>query len=92
MIRFPDGFVKTHWPGYFWHLPSQRLYSIKSGTLKELKLYKELWYRMNGRMVREQEPNYQLSLSGRRVTVRLTQLQKLKEPTHPQTLNFIPYA
>jgi len=91
-VQFPEGFVKTYWPGYFWHVPSQTLYSIKSGVLTELKRREEFWYRLGGRMIRERIPNYQLSLRGRRVTVTLDRLQQLKIPEHAQVLDFIPYS
>lgn len=41
MVRLPEGFVSTKYPGYFWNIQEQHLYSIKiGGILKPLKLYK----------------------------------------------------
>ncbi len=39
----PIGFIPIHeskYPGYFWDLIENKLYSIKSGTLKPLKMTK----------------------------------------------------
>jgi hypothetical protein len=36
MITFPEEFIETSVPGYFWSIKEQKLYSIKSGQLKIL--------------------------------------------------------
>jgi hypothetical protein len=38
MITLPNNFVAIRYPGYFWHVVERKLYSIKSGTLRRLKL------------------------------------------------------
>jgi len=37
MVTLPSGFTATKYPGYFWNVNEQWLYSIKGGTLKKLK-------------------------------------------------------
>jgi len=37
LTRLPAGFVATKWPGYFWNMEEEDLYSIKvDGVLKPL--------------------------------------------------------
>lgn len=38
MITFPPEFVTTKYSGYYWNTKTLRLFSIKSGELKELYL------------------------------------------------------
>lgn len=45
MIVFPSGYCKTKYPGYFWNVNDQKLYSIKSGVLKPLTLRKAFYNR-----------------------------------------------
>jgi hypothetical protein len=91
VIRFPEGFVTTYWPGYFWHLEQERLYSIKSGVLKELKQRPAYYTRHFGRLVKVDEPNYQISVCGRRILVQISRLKRLKAPATDQILTYIPY-
>lgn len=37
MITLPEDFIETKYPGYFWSLTENWLYSIKSGVLKPIK-------------------------------------------------------
>lgn len=37
-IEFPLPYVLTQYPGYYWNIEDERLYSIKRGTLKKLAL------------------------------------------------------
>ena len=76
MITFPKDFVATRYPGYFWNLKEQKLYSIKvTGTLRPL--------------VGPSKPNqfnrfttaYQISVGGRRRSLPIEILKKLK-PTN----------
>ena len=39
-IAFNPNFVAVkQYPGYFWHVVEEQLYSIKSGRLKKIKMY-----------------------------------------------------
>lgn len=42
MIILPPGLVSTKYSGYFYSIPDKKLYSIKTGVLKEVKK-KRLW-------------------------------------------------
>lgn len=42
MISFPSSFVKLKYPGYFWNVDENALYSIKvGGVLKKMKLHEK---------------------------------------------------
>lgn len=69
MITFPDGFVMLNYPGYFWHPESECVYSIKSGILTPMKLNKLRWRRVNGVLKFSKEPNFVISVKGRRITL-----------------------
>ena len=73
MITFPKDFVDTKYPGYFWNLKEQKLYSIKiSGVL----------HKLSG----PRKPNpfnhfiegYQVSVNGKKRILALDTLKKLK--------------
>lgn len=97
IVRLPEGFFAiSSFPGYFWHLPTQRLYSIKSGTLKGMKVHSHIYRKHHGKMLKEAWPHYALSMVGKRVYVgvdRLLQIERQleKEPIREQVLRFIPY-
>ena len=79
MIVFPSDFVKTMYPGYFWNVNTQKLYSIKSGKVKELKLNSGTYpIRPHGQM----GPHYQVSVEGRK---RYLLVEKLKKTNHTNT-------
>lgn len=43
MITFPQDFTATKYPGYFWNIKEEELYSVKiGGVLKPLKR-KDVW-------------------------------------------------
>jgi hypothetical protein len=74
MVTFPDNFVATKYPGYFWHIPTQALYSIKvDGVLTPLKItgpnHWNNWY----------EPGYRISVKGVRKVLWWSELQKLSK-------------
>lgn len=73
MVSLPEGFTATKYPGYFWHVPTQSLYSLKvDGILKPLKIsgpnHFNKWH----------EPGYRVSVEGQRRVLWLSYLQKLK--------------
>ena len=37
MVTLPPQFVATRFPGYFWNVDTQTLYTAKLGVLRELK-------------------------------------------------------
>jgi len=80
MIVFPEGFVKTKYEGYFWHVPTQHLYSIKiGGVLKALKLHQP-WtigyqYTNGGNVL---PLGFSVSVNGRKKRYALEDLKKLK--------------
>lgn len=76
MVTLPIEFVATRYPGYFWNTETQTLFSLKiDGVLKELKLVKPNpwnWLPM---------PGYVVSVKGRRRTLLVGELKKLKFQT-----------
>jgi hypothetical protein len=78
MIVFPNGFVKTKYPGYFWNIETQSLYSIKiGGELRKLTL-KHAWYdHASGRQI---PPGYRVSVKGVYRLLTLTYLTALVYP------------
>lgn len=39
MITFPDGFVATRFPGYFWNTTDEKLYTMKvTGVLRPMRV------------------------------------------------------
>jgi len=74
MIHLPQEFVTTKFPGYFWNLKEQKLYSIKvSGLLKPLTFSPRRWT-PNGIM----DAGYRVSVAGRRRFLPQYYLEKLR--------------
>ena len=73
MVVLPIEFVATDYPGYFWNTKTQTLFSCKvSGELRELYLYKPNKFNMLS------GPAYRISVKGRRITLPVSKLKKLK--------------
>ena len=73
MVRLPNVFIATKFPGYFWNTETQTLYSLKiDGVLKELKMV----YPNHFNMIRM--PGYRVSVKGRRKYLSIGYLKKLK--------------
>ena len=72
MVTLPVNFVATKYPGYFWHIPTQALYSLKvDGVLSPLKITgPNHWNKWT-------EPGYRVSVQGVRRSLMLSYLQKL---------------
>jgi hypothetical protein len=78
MIVFPEGFVKTKYPGYFWNAEEHQLYSIKpDGILKPLKQQKPRRWRVCGRHYEINDYHYQVSVHGKKKYLTLTNLLKI---------------
>ena len=39
-VNLPENFVATKFPGYFYKVDENKVYSIKSGVLKPMRIYK----------------------------------------------------
>ena len=77
MITFPEEFVTTKYPGYFWNTKTNRLFSIKvSGELHELKLHYPTYWN-NGRY------GYRVSVKGNRRWLLIRDLKRLNSQTIP---------
>ena len=91
MIIFPPEFVRLQYEGYFFNTLTKRLYSIKGGSLKELRstpvhTYTHFTY------IRPQTAHnrvYQISVGGKRKTVTMEELLAIPKtpydmlPHHP---------
>jgi hypothetical protein len=72
MITFPEHFVATRFPGYYWNVETQKLYSIKvTGVLTELKRSKPCYFN-------RQFEGYQVSVKGFRRLLDMPYLRSLK--------------
>lgn len=84
MIKFPPEFTATKYPGYFWNINEQRLYSIKiDGVLKPLK--HQTANHFNKLIDRNETFGYRVSVKGRRRWLLGTYLSNL-EPTDSTVL------
>lgn len=80
MVVFPSEFVAIKYPGYFWHLTEQRLYSIKvSGILRPLSVSNHARYTHG-------ENLYKLSVNGKKRHIYEETLKKIKAPSKNQTV------
>ena len=72
MVKLPTDFVANKYPGYFWNLYDQKLYSIKvSGILRPLYLHEGNYF--NGGF-----PHYRISVDGQPKCLYVDNLKKLK--------------
>ncbi len=60
MVTLPKEFVATRYPGYFWNVAEQKLYTLKvTGELKPMAFFKGgTWYGVR------HDPGYKLSVNG----------------------------
>lgn len=72
MIIFPPGFVSTRYPGYFWNIPEQKLYTAKGGTLKPM---------VKRKAFKNHPEGYRVSVNGLKKTMVMEYLTGLKYPT-----------
>lgn len=74
MIVFPQEFVKTKHPGYYWNTVEHRLYTIKvTGELRPMAFNKGGHFYGVYR-----EPGYQISVKGRKRKLTMDYLGSLK--------------
>ena len=71
MIIFPPEFIKIRYPGYFFNRKDEMLYSIKSGTLKQLK------YRKAYRQI---PAGFRISVGNREIVITRDELINIKSP------------
>ena len=74
MVTLPEEFVATKYPGYFWHIKEQKLYTMKiSGVLRPLSgPHKPNRYN-------HYIEGYQVSVQGKKRTFTLETLETLKK-------------
>lgn len=78
MVRLPYEFSALKgFPGYFWHREEERLYSLKSGVLKPLKLYQPNVF--SGKLT---SPYYQVSRFGIKKYLQANYIPKITEFNH----------
>ena len=75
MVTLPKEFVAIQYPGYFFNIEDEKLYSVKvSGALKPLALNKGWNYALKIYC----EVGYNISVNGRKRHIELSELRKLK--------------
>ena len=80
-VTLPPELVAINFPGYFFHVVEQRLYSLKSGELKQL-------HRCTGNQWNDFQPGYRISHNGVKKYMREDFLiNRTKQPK----LTVIPY-
>ena len=74
MVTLPKDFVATKYPGYFWNLKEEKLYSLKvTGILRPMAgPYNPNPFNNWG------TPGYQISVGGHKRSLHLDYLKKLK--------------
>jgi hypothetical protein len=82
MVTLPVDFVATRFPGYFWNVAEEKLYSVKvTGELRPMAFHKGGFF--YGTKV---EPGYQISVNGRKRTYPMSYLTSLKATTEIQEI------
>lgn len=86
MIQFPPSFVQLdRYPGYYWNVQEQKLYSAKSGVLKPLHFMKAFnGYSKFLRRNVDFKAGYHISVNGVKIKLNLEDLRLLKVPAHVQ--------
>ena len=86
MVVLPKDFVQLdRFPGYYWHVGEQKLYSLKvTGVLTPLKFYKATRMFARGTLI-DYPDGYRISVEGKRRFVDLAYLMKISTPKHNQT-------
>ena len=70
MITFPDGFVATRFPGYFWNTTDEKLYTMKvTGVLRPMRIsYPPLY--------EDDHASYRISVNGVRRRLTTAQIKR----------------
>lgn len=77
MITFPDGFVATKYPGYFWNITDEKLYTMKvTGVLRAMRRCDPAPYEVNG------QPSYRVSVNGVRRRLTTGQIKRILVRAH----------
>lgn len=71
MVTLPSQFVATKYPGYFWNVDTQTLYTAKLGVLREMKYTKPTVFN-------NMFEGYRVSVNGVRRGLRIEYLRKLQ--------------
>jgi hypothetical protein len=75
MVRLEDGFVKIRYPGYYWNVYTQELWSLKiAGRLRKMKRHGYYGYAPNGKKI--SFDGYTLSHKGQQVYINHKTLAK----------------
>ncbi len=78
MVTLPVQFLATKYPGYFFNVEDEKLYSLKiDGILKPLKKHTPTYFNQLGRFTNAGA--FQCSVKGQRRWLSLEQLRKLKD-------------
>lgn len=85
VVQLPLGFCETKYPGYFWNANEHKLYSLKSGMLKQIPRRK--WH---GNAQCEPTDGYAVSHLGKRKHLRHKDLLKLIPTRAVIPLNPVP--
>lgn len=85
MVTLPKDFVATRYPGYFWNVVEQKLYTIKvTGELRPMAFQKGGnfgWLRV--------EPGYKISVNGQKRTYTMKYLTSLKATNKIQEIGVV---
>ena len=75
MITFPDGFVATKYPGYFWNTADEKLYTMKvTGILRPMRMsYPAPQYECT-------QASYQVRVNGVRRRLTTDQIKRILVP------------
>jgi hypothetical protein len=83
MIKLPDEFVSTRYPGYFWNVLNKKLYSLKvHGELKPMALQKAVTVRGV-----YHPAGYRISVRGMKTRYTLDYLHSLKQTNDVHIIN-----
>lgn len=92
MIRLPDSFVKIHYPGYFFCVDTETLWSIKvTGTLRQMKLQKAYYgFAGNGKWCRrrvDRPEGWTISHYGKAITLSREEILRRYGKSNPEGLD-----
>lgn len=83
MVILPIGFTPTKYPGYYWNVNKQALYSLKvGGQLRKMKRVSGEWEFGHGQWRRvpqnQRFPHYNISHNGVRCQLYVSELKQLQ--------------
>lgn len=72
MITFPDGFVATRFPGYYWNTTDEKLYTMKvTGILRPMRRCDPVPHDEHG------QTSYRVSVNGVRRRLTIAQIKRI---------------